>query len=267
MAVKKIAAVVLFFVLPFVLAAEGDFKIKFKPPIPLSNPAEINPGCESCEWEISAFKTNESLKRRIKAMHLGGKYRLEVSNSDKTQTQVIIFDNAELYILNPFFKTAALYYLAEPDNLMFLEDIFPGVGIKKKDRTVKGREKIEGRECDVITYRILKRGTNMFVWGTATEWLDRKTGRTIKIESLTDLAQMPHNGKMIAAEPVKQVYLAGKTKKKFFMDGRLFRVPQGYSIVDMKKQYEQALEKQKGIKPRGGYDVRKITINPSKEKK
>ena len=263
----KLFLVLLIVILPFSLLARDKFMLNMKPPIPGTNPAEINPGCNKCGWEITATSTADTAARPVKAMYMNGKYRLEIKSEDGTQTQVIIFDNAELYILNPFFKTAAFYYLSDRDNTMFLENIFPGVGLQKKDRTVIGREKLDGRECDVISYRILKRGKNMFVWGSVTEWLDKKTGRTLKVESVSDEASLPFNGKNIISAPVRQRYMAGKIKRHFFMDKALFMVPKGYKIVDMKKQYDDALEKQKGIKPQTGYEVRKIVIPPASGRK
>lgn len=251
---------------PLALLAQDSSMLKIKPPIPDSNPAGINPGCNKCEWEIFSSSTQDTQDRRIKAMYLDGRFRLEIKSADGFQTQVMIFDNAELYILNPFFKTAALYYTTEDEAPMFLAGIFPGLGLKKKDRTVIGREKLYGVECDVISYRILKRTTDMFAWGTATEWLDKKTGRTLKVESITDEAQVPFNGKNITVRPVKQTYAAGRVENRFFMDKTFFKVPQSYRIVDMKKQYDEALEKQKGIKPGKGYEVRKITIPQGKGK-
>ena len=264
--IKILAAFLLVF-FAATAAADDGFKLKLKPPIPGSNPAEINPGCDKCEWEIYSSGIDGTQGRRIKAVHMGSKYRLEIKSQDTDQAQVIIFDNAELYILNPFFKTAALYYLADTDNLRFLDNIFPGIGLQKKDRSITGRENFEGRVCDVVNYRILKRGKNMFVWGTATEWLDKDTGRTLKVETLTDAAQIPFNGKMMTAEPVRQVYKAGRVKGHFFMDGALFKVPQGYKILDMKKIYDETLEKEKGIKPGTGFEMKKVTIQKPEGKK
>ena len=244
--------------------AQEKFTLKIKPPIPESNPAGINPGCNKCDWEIAASTNGETQLKHIKAMRLDNKYRLEIKNGDSTLSQVILFDNAELYILNDGSRTASLYYLSDADNLMFLEGIFPGIGLSRRNRTVLGAEKLFGRDCDVISYRILKRGRNMFVWATAKEWLDRQTGRTMKVETVTDPAQAPVNGKMETYQPVTQVYTAGKANERLFMDKALFKVPKGYAVVDMKKQYDEALEKQKGIKPGPGYEFRKITI-PAKK--
>ncbi len=51
------------------------------------------------------------------------------------------------------------------------------------------------------------------------------------------------------------------------MDGALFKVPQGYTVIDMKKQYDKALEEQKGIKPGQDHEYKKVTIPAPKGQK
>lgn len=263
----KLIIVLLMAVLPAAIRAQDSFLMENKPAIPGANPAEINPGCNKCGWEILSTSTEDTQVKHIKAAYYDGKYRLDIKNDDSSQTQAIIFDNTELYILNPDLKTALLYYTAEAETPMLLESIFPGIGLKKKDRVVTGEKVIDGRKCDVISYRILKRGSNMYVWGTVTEWLDKKTGRTVKVESVTDKAQLPFGGKNIISMPITQIYEAGRVKTYLFMDKGIFKVPADYKIMDMKKQYETALEQQKGVKPGSGYEVRKLTIKRPKGNK
>ncbi|MCE5301076.1 MAG: hypothetical protein LLG37_09450 [Spirochaetia bacterium] len=207
--------------------------------------------CATGSWEaiVTRQEKDSFTMERARCIVSGRSGRIEIQRGSSAAPQVIIFNGNDLYILDDTTKTARLFDARSIESAGFLSKIFITIGLQRRDREFSREEKLGNRECFVFTYKLMRPSGPFQVWSQVTEWRGKKDNTLQRAVIKTDGVELKM-GKMKSRIPEStEIYEAGTIKCGWFPDKNTGRLPPGYTVVDMKKDYDKRLKDIKNIEP------------------